>query len=140
MGPFFYVPNSVEVGAEAADGAGNPTVLFGQRRVSENFSSLRSDGSGPPAYLAGRPTADVAADLVAGKLHPDQLPIQAFEYDGQLVSANTRSLSALSQAGMVTTKIEIIEPTNALLQRLTETPLQPDAERGQVALFVVTVG
>ena len=43
----------------------------------------------------------MAADLRAGKLTPDQLPIEAFRLpDGRLVSANTRSLAALSEAGL----------------------------------------
>lgn len=69
----------------------------------------------------------MAADLRAGVLHPDQLPIQAFYYEGQLVSANTRSLSALSEAGLLPTNVTVIQPQRALLLRLRETPLLPNA-------------
>jgi hypothetical protein len=102
---------------------GERNVVFGQRRVNERFSP-RIDGAGPPEYLADRRIADVAADLRAGRLHPDQLPIQAFEYDGQLVSANSRSLAALSEAGLKPTIVQIIEPTDDLLLRLQEVPLR----------------
>lgn len=109
--------------AEAATGQ---QVVFGQRRVGESFSPI-VDGKGPPVYLAGRPILDVAADLRTGILHPDQLPIQAFHYKGQLVSANTRSLSALSEADLLPTNITIIQPSRQLLLRLRETPLLPEA-------------
>lgn len=109
--------------AEVATG---PQVVFGQRRVGETFSPI-VNGKGPPEYLAGRPIIDVAADLRAGVLHPDQLPIQAFYYEGQLVSANTRSLSALSEAGLLPTNVTVIQPQRALLLRLRETPLLPNA-------------
>jgi hypothetical protein len=69
----------------------------------------------------------VADDLRAGVLHPDQLPIDAFDYKGKLVSANTRSLSALSEAGLEPTKINLIKPSRALLRRLGEDPLLPNA-------------
>ena len=70
--------------------------LFGQKRVSPTFGT-----EGRPPYLAGRSISDVAADLRAGRLTPDQLPIEAFRLpDGRLVSSNTRSLAALSEAGL----------------------------------------
>jgi hypothetical protein len=70
----------------------------------------------------------VAADLRAGTMTPDQLPIEAFRLpDGRLVSANTRSLAALSEAGLKPTNVKIIEPTPDLLSRLRETPIIPDA-------------
>jgi hypothetical protein len=65
--------------------------------------------------------------LTNNVLTPDQIPIRAFFYDGQLVSANTRSLAALSEAGLAPTNVEIIEPTQKFLDRLDETPLIPDA-------------
>jgi len=95
--------------------------LFGQRRVGETF------GSGGPSHLAGRKISDVAADLRAGKLSPDDVPIEAFYHNGELVSANTRSLAALSEAGLKPTSIKIIQPTKVLLGRLKETPLIPNA-------------
>jgi hypothetical protein len=106
-------------GAAATDGP----VLFGQRRAGPSFSTK----DGVPDFLKGRPISDVAADLRSGALHPDQLPVQAFEYNGQLVSANTRTLGALSEAGMAPTKVKIIQPTRGLLDRLREPPLIPNA-------------
>jgi hypothetical protein len=97
-------------------------VLFGQKRVGPTFGV-----EGRPDYLAGREISAVANDLKTGVLHPDQLPIDAFYYDGQWVSANTRSLSALSEAGLQPTQVNIIQPSRQLLLRLRETPLLPDA-------------
>ena len=97
--------------------------LFGQKRVSPTFGT-----EGRPPYLAGRSISDVAADLRAGRLTPDQLPIEAFRLpDGRLVSSNTRSLAALSEAGLSPTNVTIIPPTQELLRRLQETPLIPNA-------------
>jgi hypothetical protein len=113
--------SGIEARALASESA-SPSVLFGQRRVSPAFGSKRR-----PSYLAGRDISDVAADLRAGTLHPDQLPIEAFHYEGTLVSANTRSLAALSEAGLRPTKIRIISPTRQLRLRLQESPLIPNA-------------
>lgn len=101
-------------------------IVRDRSRCDRAYAEHRSsDGSGPPAYLAGRPISDVAADLRAGILSPDHLPIQAFYYgdDGSLVSANTRSLSALSEAGMQPTNVSIINPSRSLLRRLREEPI-----------------
>jgi hypothetical protein len=66
---------------------------------------------------------DVAADIKSGKLSPDQLRIEAFEHQGRLVSANTRSLAALSEAGMFPTNITEVAPSPDELARLTESPI-----------------
>jgi hypothetical protein len=108
--------------AEAAPPA-SEGPLFGQKRVGPNFGT-----KGRPPELAGRPIADVAADLRAGTLSADKLPIEAFQLpDGRLVSANTRSLAALSEAGLKPTKVTIIQPTQELLNRLKEVPIIPNA-------------
>jgi RHS repeat-associated protein len=104
---------------------GNPggqRVLFGQKRVGPKFGE-----EGRPPEIAGRLISDVAADLRAGRISPDVLAIEAFEYQGQLVSANTRSLSALSEAGLRPTNITRINPSRELLRRLREKPLIPNA-------------
>jgi hypothetical protein len=44
---------------------------------------------------------------------------------GALVSANTRSLAALSEAGLRPTNITHVEPTPKLLERLQEAPVVP---------------
>ncbi len=103
-----------------------PDVLFGQKRVGESFSPI-IDGSGPPIYLAGREISNVANDLRLKILHPDQLAIEVFWYNGQLVSANTRSLSALSEAGLTPTNIKFIMPNRTLLSRLDELPIIENA-------------
>ncbi len=100
-----------------------PQVMFGQRRVGPAFGT----GSGRPDYISGRLVSDVAADLRNGVLHPDQFPVEAFYFNGSLVSINTRTLAALSEAGLVPTKINIVEPSRNVLRRLQERPLIPDA-------------
>jgi hypothetical protein len=106
------------LGPEASEEA-----LFGQRRVGPTFGR-----KGRPSHLAGRSISDVADDLRRGKLSPDDLPIDAFKLpDGRLVSANTRSLAALSEAGLNPTRIRLIEPTQDLLDRLDEIPIIPHA-------------
>ena len=119
QGPAALV-RSTELEISAAAGARSP-VLFGQRRLSETFGA-----EGRPSYLAGRTINDVADDLARGVLSPDQLPITAFEYgNGQLVSANTRSLAAVSQAGLLPTNVTLVEPSRVLLRRLQQPSLLP---------------
>jgi YD repeat-containing protein len=105
-------------------------ILFGQKRASPEFGpSVDRQGrpTGRPEYLADRTISEVAQALKEGKLSPDQLQIEVFEYQGRKVSANTRSLAALAEAGMQPTNIKIIEATPDLLARLGEAPLIPDA-------------
>jgi hypothetical protein len=102
-------------------------VLFGQRRVNETFSPRRPDGSGPPSYLAGRRLEDVAEDLHFGRIHTDQIPILAFRHGNDLVSINTRSLSALSLASKSPTNITIVKPKKEWLDRLDEDPIVPNS-------------
>ncbi|MFO1114448.1 MAG: RHS repeat-associated core domain-containing protein [Beijerinckiaceae bacterium] len=97
-------------------------VLFGQRRAGPTFGVKNR-----PVYLAGRSIADVADDLRTGVLHPDQLPIDAFRYGEYLVSANTRSLAALSEAGLSPTVVNEIGPSARLLRRLLEVPIISNA-------------
>lgn len=106
-----------------------PQVLFGQRRVSPTFSKTDpKTGKGPPEHLAGRPISDVAADLKSGKINPDDVPVQAFRHGDELVSTNTRSLAALSEAGIRPTNVKVVEPTRSHLRRLDETPIIPNAD------------
>ncbi len=100
-----------------------PQVLFGQRRVSPNFGK-----EGRPEHLAGRPIADVAADLKSGRISADDVPIEAFRHGDELVSTNTRSLAALSEAGVTPTNVTIVNPTRSHLRRLDETPILPNAD------------
>jgi LysM repeat protein len=100
-------------------------VLFGQRRMSSNFGPAEINGrpTGRPDFLAGRDYREVAADLKANRLAANQLPIEVFERQGRLVSINTRSLAALSEAGMFPTNITRVEPTADVLARLGEDPI-----------------
>jgi len=72
----------------------------------------------------GRSVYDVADDLKAGRLSPDDVQINAFRHNGALVTENNRSLTALSLAGLKPTNINIVESTTKLRNRLLEqTPL-----------------
>jgi RHS repeat-associated protein len=94
-------------------------VLFGQARISANFSTKDN----VPSYLAGRDIRDVEADLRAGRLTPDQMLVEAFTHpeDGQsLVAINNRGLGALSLAGRRPTNIRIRPPTLKEAKRLND--------------------
>ncbi|MEV1287366.1 polymorphic toxin-type HINT domain-containing protein [Micromonospora sp. NPDC049679] len=94
----------------------NCEVLFGQARVGPNFSSAGA--------FNGRSVYDVADDLIAGTISPDDVVINAFRHRGALVTENNRSLTALSLAGMKPTNINIVRASGKLLGRLREeTPL-----------------
>jgi YD repeat-containing protein len=106
-----------------SDDIGAQRVLFGQRRVSRRFSS----NDKVPAEFRGRTLDAVAGDLRSGRLSANDVPIQAFIHEGQLVSANTRSLTVLSMAGLQPTQVSLITPTDKMLTRLSEAPLVPGA-------------
>ncbi|TDD35529.1 RHS repeat protein [Actinomadura sp. KC06] len=93
------------------------TVLFGQRRVGPNFSSQ--------GLFQGRPIADVADDLRAGRMSPNDVPVNVFRHSsGLLVAENNRSLTALSMAGMQPTNIRVMDRVpQHVLDRLNETPV-----------------
>jgi Pretoxin HINT domain len=97
-------------------GDGGTEVLFGQRRVSPEFSE---EGA-----FKGRSIYAVAEDLKAGRLSRDGVVIHAFEHEGVLVSENTRSLAALSLAGMRPTNIRMMDHVSDEVRgRLTEPPI-----------------
>lgn len=119
--------DTAKVAGEAADmskidALSRPQILFGQKRVGQSFGV-----EGRPSQLAGRSIEDVASDLRSGRLHPDDVPIDAFRYGDSLVSTNSRSLAALSEAGLSPTNVQVVEPTRAHLARLRETPIISDA-------------
>jgi RHS repeat-associated protein len=128
--PHAYVPNphamtdpvglSPYKAQEGASDSPQPSaarrVLFGQRRVSPEFSD---EGA-----FKGRSIYAVAQDLRSGVLNRDGMVIHAFEHNGVLVSENTRSLTALSLAGYWPTNIVMLNEVPAdVLDRLTEEPL-----------------
>lgn len=91
-------------------------VLFGQRRIGARFSE--------EGLFHGRTITSVARDIKAGRLSPDDIPIEAFVGPtGELITVNNRSLAALSLAGRHPTNVTIVEPTRALLRRLQEPPV-----------------
>jgi hypothetical protein len=94
-------------------------VLFGQARVDPEFSKKPE----VPDYLKGKSLEEIAGRLQDpdDPLSSDDIVIHAFEYEGQLVSDNTRGLTVLSMAGMRPTNIRMIEMTRKHRKRLNET-------------------
>ncbi len=87
-------------------------MLFGQKRADPYFSTKPE----VPDYLKGRSLIDVSKDLRKGIMTANQIRIEAFEYNGVLVSTNTRGLAALSLAGKRPTNVTVI-PNEALSRR-----------------------
>lgn len=90
-------------------------VLFGQRRVGPNFS--------PGGAFSGRSVFEVAEDIKSGELDVSDVRLEVFRYQGQLVTINNRSLTALSLAGKRPTNIIVRVPTKGELARLREKPI-----------------
>ncbi|HLL05053.1 MAG TPA: DUF6531 domain-containing protein [Myxococcaceae bacterium] len=98
-------------------------IHFGQRRIGPQFQFVNSDA---PDYIRGRLLTDVAEDIRAGKLSPDDIIVQYFRdpRSGLWVAANNRGLAAISLAGRSPTLTEEIIPTQAHLNRLWDPPLK----------------
>jgi hypothetical protein len=79
--------------------------LFSQTTASPTFKN------GP---FAGQSIGDVAGGLRAGKITPDQLPIDVMSRNGEMISLNTRSTLALRRAG--------IDPSDWVLNDVTGVP------------------
>ena len=76
-------------------------LKFSQKRANAKFSDAATvNNAATSALVASRPVSAVAADLVAGTLRPDQIPVQVFIHNGDVVAINNRGLAALSLAGM----------------------------------------
>ena len=76
-------------------------LKFSQKRANAKFSDAATvNNAATSALVASRPVSAVAADLVAGTLRPDQIPVQVFLHNGDVVAINNRGLAALSLAGM----------------------------------------
>jgi RHS repeat-associated protein len=102
-GSMIGVPaGSLSRGAAPAESAGRGVeVLFGQRRVSPEFSD---EGS-----FKGRSIYAVAQDINNGRLDPNGVVVHAFWHNGQLIAENSRSLATLSLAGLRPTNIKILD-------------------------------
>jgi RHS repeat-associated protein len=102
------------LGGEGGAPASDEPVLFGQKRVSPDFSE--------GGNFHDRPIRSVADDLISRKLSPDDLPLNVFRHagSGALVTENNRSLTALSMAGMRPTILNMIVPPAKVLARLEE--------------------
>ncbi|WP_430885885.1 hypothetical protein [Fusibacter sp. JL216-2] len=138
---YFAIINDLAVGARYTDdvleeavelfgkGTGND-VLFGQKGVSQFFSKK--------GKFKGASIADVAEQLKAGTLSPDDLPIEYIVRDGQKITLNNRSLTALSQAGLKPTVL-IDKTGNAFLEKhLTERLLEMGGSPSS-SMFIRTI-
>jgi RHS repeat-associated protein len=79
--------------------------LFSQTTASPTFKN------GP---FAGQSIGDVTGGLRAGKMTPDQLPIDVIARNGETISLNTRSTLALRRAG--------VDPSDWVLNDVTGVP------------------
>jgi RHS repeat-associated protein len=73
---------------------------FGQDRIAPNFSTIGSQASNS---IVGRPVLDVAADIKAGRISPNELLI-SYTIDpktGKAVTLNNRGLAALVESGKI---------------------------------------
>ena len=110
-------------------GMGND-VLFGQKGVSQFFSKK--------GKFKGASIADITGQLKAGSLSPDELPIEYIVRNGQKVTLNNRSLTALSQAGLKPTVL-IDKTGNAFLEKqLTERLLEMGGSPSS-SMFIRTI-
>jgi hypothetical protein len=113
------VHKAMAIRREAID-LGDRRVLFGQRRLDARFSSKPE----VPAWLRNQNVADIAQQLRANPRLADQIRIEVFEHNGELVSMNTRGLAALSEAGLRPTNVVLNRnPPRSVLNRLREQTL-----------------
>jgi RHS repeat-associated protein len=94
-------------------------ILFGQKRVGLAFRQY----SKASEAIRGRTLVEVAEDLKAGRISPDDLPIDYFVRNGQKIAINNRGLGALTLAGMEPTVTRELAANNKLLGRLLEKPI-----------------
>lgn len=94
----FVAPKKAEAATEVSESAPNrtPRVLFGQPSVKSTFAH------GP---FKGKSINEVAQGLRNGTISPDQLPLDVLVRNGQTVTLNNRSLTALRRAGVEPTVI-----------------------------------
>jgi hypothetical protein len=97
-------------------------LKFSQKRANAKFSDAATvNNAATSALVAGRPVTAVAADLTAGTIEPEQIPVQVFIHNGDVVSINNRGLAALSLAGMRPVNIIFVpEAPTAIRNRIGE--------------------
>jgi len=71
-------------------------IKFGQGNVKSTFAH---------GEFKGKSIGEVAQGLRSGKISPDQLPIETVVRNGEKVTLNNRSLTALKRAGLEPTKV-----------------------------------
>ncbi|MCA9526274.1 MAG: RHS domain-containing protein, partial [Myxococcales bacterium] len=97
-------------------------IYFGQARIAGRFADI---GSPAPDSIRGRPIEAVAADLRAGRIAGEDLPVQVFRdpTTGRLTAINNRGLAAWSLAGRNPDLVILTTPTAAETNRLREPSL-----------------
>ena len=118
------VAPATEVSEVEAEAEQQEQILFGQKRISNEFG----DGPNVPSYLKNRTIDDVAADLKSGKITPDQIQISCVRdpATGKLVTLNNRGLAALSDAGFKPTNVVEV-PYSAKIQDLLDQRITNDS-------------
>ena len=114
-----------------------PSVLFGQRRVSQEFGTnhripdeILEEIIGKDNYetwIKGQSFYDVADAIRQGHLLPENIPIQVFEHEQGLVAINNRGLTTLSLAEMRPNVLIVTSLSEPIEARLAEDAiLTPD--------------
>jgi hypothetical protein len=74
-----------------------PTSVFDRANYSQPGYQPRFSEKG---YFKGQKIDDIAADLISGKLTPDDVPVKYIVRDGNVLIMNARSSQALIRAGI----------------------------------------
>jgi len=117
----YYVAKSsllVHNACTAFGGTAGP-ILFGQKRIAPNFREY-SEAS---EAIRGRSLVEVADDLMAKRISPNELPIEYFVHKGQRIAVNNRGLAALRMAGMEPTITRQVQSNEKLRERLYESAI-----------------
>jgi RHS repeat-associated protein len=96
-------------------------IYFGQRRIGPHFRKE----SLAPDFIRGRLLEEVAADIKAGRIDVDDIPIEYFRdpRTGLYTAINNRGLAVISMAKEKPTFTVLTKPTEAELDRLNQPPL-----------------
>jgi len=93
--------------AAAGDDAVTPIDLSDARWTQKGASSRFSKNGA----FKERPVSDVAEDLRAGRLSPDDVPVEVIRRDGRVLIVNTRSSLALEEAGIPRSEWKVVDRT-----------------------------